>query len=169
MFISYSSQIQTLFHVTVQWKFLVLIMAEEDRYYNATVVWDYNGGSAVLVEDKKPIEASRPSAFKNQPNLHNPEELFVASAALCFMNSFAVFTKKMHIEFESFDVEATGRLEKVGRSFEITKIDMKSTVVISDENLRKKIERALELGDKYCFVANSMKCPREHEHEIVVE
>ncbi|MGV9168708.1 MAG: OsmC family protein, partial [Promethearchaeia archaeon] len=80
-----------------------------------------------------------------------------------------IFTRKMHIEFEAFEVEATGRLEKVGRSFEITKIDMKSTITIKDETLRNKIERALELGDKYCFVANSMKCPREHEHEIVIK
>lgn len=145
------------------------ILTEEGRYYNAKIVWDYKGGSAVLVEGKETLPVSRPSAFKEQPHLHNPEELFVASAALCFMNSFAVFTKKMHIEFESFEVEAIGRLEKIDRSFEITKINMKSTVVIKDDSLREKIERALELGDKYCYVANSMKCPREHEHEIIVK
>lgn len=147
----------------------MIILTEENHYYNAKIIWDYNGRSAVLVEGKDPIQVSRPSVFKEQSHLYNPEELFVSSAALCFMNSFAVFTKKMHIEFKAFEVEATGRLEKVGRSFEITKINMKSTITIKDETLRNKIERALELGDKYCFVANSMKCPREHEHEIVVK
>ena len=85
------------------------------------------------------------------------------------MNSFVNFTKKMRITFKSIKVESVGKLEQVGRSFEITEIHSKSKVVIESEDLRKKIERALELGAKYCFVANSMKCPTYHEHEIIVE
>ncbi|MBE0527054.1 MAG: OsmC family protein, partial [Candidatus Thorarchaeota archaeon] len=58
---------------------------------------------------------------------------------------------------------------KVDRSFEITKIEMKAKVVIESEDLREKINRALELAAKYCFVGNSMKCPISHETEVVVE
>ena len=75
----------------------------------------------------------------------------------------------MHIEFKSFECDATGVLEQVGRSFEITKIVQKTRVVIGSEELRPKIERALYLGAKYCFVANSMKCPVAHVDEIIVE
>jgi organic hydroperoxide reductase OsmC/OhrA len=75
----------------------------------------------------------------------------------------------MHIEFEKFECKSVGLLEKVGRSFEITRIDMCASVVIGEKRIRKKIERALKLADKYCFIGNSMKCPIYHENEIIVE
>ena len=90
----------------------------------------------------------------------------MASAAVCYMNGFVNFAQKMHIEFKSFRCDAVGTLEKVGRSFEITKIKMKARVEIESEEIRKRIERALELAAKYCFVGNSMKCPISHETEI---
>ena len=88
---------------------------------------------------------------------------------MCFMNGFVEFTRKMHIEFKNFECKSVGLLEKVGRSFEITRIDMQAHVVIEEEKIRKKIERALKLADKYCFIGNSMKCPIYHEDRVLVE
>jgi uncharacterized OsmC-like protein len=74
----------------------------------------------------------------------------------------------MRIEFKSFECVAVGTLEKVGRSFEVTKIDTESKIVIGSEDIRNKIDRALELAAKYCYVGNSMKCPITHSTEVVV-
>ena len=101
--------------------------------------------------------------------LHSPEDLFVASATMCYMNGYVEFTRKMRIDFKSFECDAVGTLEKVDRSFEVTKIDMKARVVIGSEDIRKKIDRALELAAKYCFIGSSMKCPISHDTEVVVE
>jgi uncharacterized OsmC-like protein len=84
------------------------------------------------------------------------------------MNGFIEFTKKMRIDFKSFECDAIGKLEKVGRSFEVTKIDISARVMVTSEEITQKIERALELAAKYCFIGNSMKCPISHETEVQV-
>ncbi len=137
-------------------------MSDEPRLFPVNLVWTGEKNGSLSVEGKVAIKTGVGS-------YHSPEDLFVASATTCYMNGFVNFTEKMHINFKSFECDAAGILEKVGRSFEITKIEMKAKVVIESEDLRKKIDRALELAAKYCFVGNSMKCPISHDTEIVVE
>ena len=137
-------------------------MSDESRLFPVNLVWNGGKSGSLSVEGKAIIKTGEAS-------YHSPEDLFVASATTCYMNGFVNFTEKMHINFKSFECDSVGVLEKVGRSFEITKIEMKARVVIESEDLRKKIDRSLELADKYCFVGNSMKCPISHDTEIVVE
>ncbi|TFG06976.1 OsmC family peroxiredoxin [Candidatus Thorarchaeota archaeon] len=144
-------------------------MADRPRTYDVRVSWDHNDGGAVHVEGMPDIRVVKPKGEESTPDLYTPEHLFVAAATVCFMNSFIYFTRRMRIEFKSFECSATGFLEQVDRSFEVTRISTKSRLVIESEGLRQRFERALELGAKYCFVANSMKCPVTHENEIVVE
>jgi len=122
-----------------------------------------------MVKHKPTIKIGTPPGSDGEKKFHSPEDLFVASATACYMSGFVEYTKKMHISFKSFDCDSTGKLESVGRSYEITRIDMKATVVVESENLKGKMERALELAAKYCFVGNSMKCPIIHETEVVVK
>ncbi|UCE09154.1 MAG: OsmC family protein [Candidatus Thorarchaeota archaeon] len=144
-------------------------MSEEPKEYRLKVAWDHERGGEAIFEGKPSLRVSWPKGFEGNPEYFSPEDLFVASATICFVNSFVYFTKRMHIEFKAFECEGTGTLEQVGRSFEITKIINRARVVIESEELRSKFERALYLGAKYCFVANSMKCPVAHEGDIVVE
>ena len=141
----------------------------EPKYYPVRLVWTGGKSGDLTVEGKVVIKTGVPSGGPEETMLHSPEDLFVASATMCYMNGFVEFTRKMRIEFKSFECDAVGTLEKVGRSFEVTKIDMKAKVVIGSEDIRNKIDRALELAAKYCFIANSMKCPNEHETDVVVE
>jgi organic hydroperoxide reductase OsmC/OhrA len=143
-------------------------MSEEPTLFPVSLVWTGERTGKLSVDGKPVIRTGTSSSDLEEANYHSPEDLFVASAAVCYMNGFVNFTRKMHIEFKAFTCDAVGTLEKVGRSFEITKIQMRARVQIESEELRDKIDRALELADKYCFVGNSMKCPISHEIEIVV-
>ncbi|MBD3405409.1 MAG: hypothetical protein GF411_04625 [Candidatus Lokiarchaeota archaeon] len=138
----------------------------EPKKFDVKVDWAGGKSGVVLVDQMPAIKTGKES---EEEGYHTPEHLFVASATVCFMNSFVYFTEKMRLDFKSFSADATGVLEKVGRSFEITEIHTMTKLVISDEKMKERFERALELGAKYCFVANSMKCPVTHEHEILIE
>ena len=140
----------------------------EPKYYPVKLVWTGGKSGNLSVEGKIVIKTGVPSGGPEETLFHSPEDLFVASATTCYMNGFVEFTRKMRIEFKSFECDSVGTLEKVGRSFEVTKIDMKAKVVIGSEDIRNKIDRALELAAKYCYVGNSMRCPNEHENEVVV-
>jgi organic hydroperoxide reductase OsmC/OhrA len=143
-------------------------MSEPSGEYYVKVLWTGKKSGRVLVQGRSEIKTGIPPEGEGTIRNYSPEELFVAAGAVCFMNSFVYFTEKMHIEFESFEVESTGYLEQIGRSYEITRIHSKTKLVIPSEELRSRFERALELGAKYCFVANSMRCPTTHEHVIDV-
>lgn len=143
-------------------------MTEREEEHRVKVKWTGNKAGLVIVEGRPPIRTGIPPDSEGIVQDYTPEELFVAAGTVCFMNSFVYFTKKMRINFQSFEADAIGYLEMVGSSFEITRIHTKTKVTIDSEDFTKKFERALELGAKYCFVANSMKCPTTHEHEIVV-
>jgi len=144
-------------------------MSDEPRYFPVNLTWTGGKRGEISVGGKAIIKSGSPIGSPEEENYHSPEDLFVASATICYMNGFLNFSERMHISFKSFDCESVGVLEKVGRSFEITKIEMEARVVIESEDLRKKIDRALELAAKYCFVGNSMKCPITHDAEVIVE
>ncbi len=143
-------------------------MSEEPVFFPVRLVWTGGKSGEISVDRKAIIRTGTPLGDLKEANYHTPEDLFVASATVCYMNGFINFTKKMHIDFKAFTCDAIGTLEKVDRSFEITKIEMRTRVEIESEDLRSKIDRALELAAKYCFVGNSMKCPISHDTEIVV-
>jgi organic hydroperoxide reductase OsmC/OhrA len=144
-------------------------VSEEPKLYPVKLVWTGGKSGNLSVEGKAVIKTGVPSGGPEEAIFHSPEDLFVASVAMCYMNGFVEFTKKMRVEFKSFVCDAVGTLEKVGRSFEVTKIDMKAKVVIGSEDIRKKIDRALELAATYCFIGNSMRSVISHETHIVVD
>ncbi|MFW9769363.1 MAG: OsmC family protein [Candidatus Thorarchaeota archaeon] len=153
-------------------KLVINVSMEEEvppKYYPVKLVWTGGKSGSLIVEGKAEIRTGVPSGGQGEAMLHSPEDLFVASATICYMNGFVEFTRKMRVEFKSFECDAIGTLEKVGRSFEITKIDMKTKVAIDSEEIRERINRALELAAKYCYVGNSMKCPISHETHVIVD
>ena len=143
-------------------------MSDEAKLYPVRLIWTGGKSGNLMVEGKVSIKTGVPSGGPGEKKFHSPEDLFVASAALCYMNGFVEFSKKMRIEFKSFECDAVGTLEKVGRSFEVTKIEMKARVEVASEEIRNRINRALELAAKYCFIGNSMKCPIVHNTDVIV-
>lgn len=143
-------------------------MSDEPILFPVKLEWTGGKSGRITVDGKAVIRSGSPSGGSEEASYHTPEDLFVASATICYMNGFVNFSERMHIDFKSFECDAVGTLEKVGRSFEITKIEMNAKVVIESEEIRKKINRALELAAKYCFVGNSMKCPISHDTEVIV-
>ena len=144
-------------------------VSEEPKLFPVKLVWTGGKSGNLTVEGKVAIKTGVPSGGPEDVMFHSPEDLFVASVVMCYMNGFVEFTRKMRIDFKSFECDAVGTLEKVRKSFEVTKIDMKARVVIGSEDIRKKIERALELAAKYCYVGNSMKCAISHDTHVIIE
>jgi organic hydroperoxide reductase OsmC/OhrA len=148
---------------------MVIVMSDESHEYLVRMDWTHGRVGNLSVEGKPKIQVSAPPEFDGPEGIVSPEDLFVAAATSCFMTTFVTFTKKMHIEFKSFSCEGYGTLERVEKGFLFTKLLLKAKVGVESEDLVPKAERAMELAGKYCLVSNSMKCPTEHENEVVVE
>jgi organic hydroperoxide reductase OsmC/OhrA len=143
-------------------------MTDDAHEYLVTVDWKHGRVGDLSVEGKPKIEVSAPPEFDGPEGIISPEDLFVAAATSCLMTTFVTFSKKMRIEFKSFSCDGHGKLERVEKGFQFTKLLLKAKVVVESEELIPKAERALELAGKYCLVSNSMKCPTEHENEVIV-
>lgn len=143
-------------------------MSEESHEYQVKVDWTHDRVGTLSVEGKPRIQISAPPEFDGPEGIISPEDLFVAAATSCFMTTFITFTKKMRIEFKSFSCDGYGTLERVEKGFQFTKLLLKAKVTVESEELVPKAERAMELAGKYCLVSNSMKCPTEHENNVVV-
>ncbi len=143
-------------------------MTDDVHEYNVTVDWKHGRVGNLSVEGKPMVEIATPPEFDGPEGIISPEDLFVAAAATCLMTTFVTFSNRMRFEFKSFSCDGYGKLERVEKGFQFTKLHLKAKVEVESEDLIPKAERALELAGKYCLVTNSMKCPTEHENEVVV-
>jgi len=144
-------------------------MTDDVHEYIATVNWRHDRIGDLIIEGKPSVEVATPPEFEGPEGIISPEDLFVAAATSCFMTTFVTFAKKMRFEFKSFSCDGHGRLERVDKGFQFTKLVLKTKVSVAEEDLVPKAGRALDLAGKYCLVSNSMKCPTEHENSVVVE
>jgi organic hydroperoxide reductase OsmC/OhrA len=147
---------------------MVPTVSEELHEYTVRVDWTQGSEGIMLVEGKPLVEVAAPPEFDGPEGILSPEDLFVASAASCFMTTFVTFSKKIRLEYKSFSCVAKGTLERVEKGFEFTRIHISATVSVGSDDIKPKAERALELAAKYCLVSNSMKCPTEHVNEVVI-
>ncbi len=144
-------------------------MADEKHEYRVRVDWLSDRTGNLIIEGKPTITVATPPDFGGPEGIISPEDLFVASAAVCHLTTFVTFSKKMRFEYKSFTCEGFGSLERVEKGFQFTKIHLTTRVGVASEELVPKAERALELAGKYCLVANSMKCPVTHDNQVFVE
>jgi organic hydroperoxide reductase OsmC/OhrA len=147
----------------------VIVLSESKHEYHVKVDWTTEREGDLIVEGKPRIHVASPPEFDGPEGIISPEDMFVAANAVCFMTTFIAFTKKIRFEHKGFSCEGIGTLERVEKGFQFTKILLKTTVTVDSDELIPKAERALELAEKYCLVANSMKCPTEHENHVIVQ
>jgi len=141
-------------------------MAGETYKYDVMIDWDHDRVGTLTLDGKPRIQVAAPPEFDGVAGVVSPEDLFVASAASCMMTTFVMFSNKMRFEFKSYRCEGTGTLQKLEKGFEFTHIMLKSTVTVEAKDSIDKAKRALALAGKYCLVANSMKCPVDHENIV---
>jgi len=117
----------------------------------------------VLVDGKQVLAVSAAKAFKGDPNLHNPEDLLLASLTSCHLMSYLYCCAKHNIEILSYQDDAEAILEVFNDgSGKITKVLLRPVVEI---NTAKDKDLALSLhqeANKLCFIANSCNFPVEH-------
>ncbi|MBF0497716.1 MAG: OsmC family protein, partial [Deltaproteobacteria bacterium] len=88
-------------------------MKQTDYYYPGAVTWVGERRGTLSLEGKPPLDVATPPEFGGHDNTITPEDLFVSSAAVCFMSSFLAMAKKVRANFSSFTCRANGKMELV--------------------------------------------------------
>ncbi|RZJ54934.1 MAG: osmotically inducible protein OsmC [Flavobacterium sp.] len=130
---------------------------------NVTTSKFYSKSHRISIEGKPILNVSAAKAFKGDPELYNPEDLFLSSLVSCHMMSYLYVCSQNGIEVLEYSDNAEATLEvNADGSGRFVEVRLNPKVVIS--NL-EQIELALELHTKanqLCFIANSCNFPVLH-------
>jgi peroxiredoxin-like protein len=127
--------------------------------YNLSLKWK-EGRKGIMESPELPtkIEVATPPEFeKGIPGIWSPEHLFTASVLSCFMTTFLAIAEYSKLEYESFDCDAEGILDKVDGKFLMTEVNLTAKVKINDISKKDKAERVLQKSEAACLITNSIK------------
>ncbi len=129
--------------------------------FTAAATWsgDGSGGGTVSLPEAGvsiPIAGAREA---DGPAAANPEELLLAALADCFVNTWAIFLKKLQIGYVEPAVRVTARLEDdPAGGFRLTDAVIRARVpapLLETEG--SKIAKSLELSERYCIVSKVVR------------
>lgn len=98
----------------------------------------------------------------------NPEELVLGALAACFVNTWAIFIKKLQVAHVEPAVRVTGTLgQDPAGGFRLTGAVVHARVpktLLSSE--RPKVEKTLQLAEKYCIISKVARAAMPVKVEI---
>lgn len=98
----------------------------------------------------------------------NPEELFLAAIASCFVNTWAIFLKKLALGYSEPSLKVEGQLEKDpagGFRFQRAVIHARVPAALL-ESRREQVEKTVSLAEKYCIISKAARAAMPVEVRI---
>jgi organic hydroperoxide reductase OsmC/OhrA len=149
--------------------------------YKSHLVWDGNLGEGtssygaygrdytVTIGGKPDLRGSADPMFRGNPELHNPEDLFLAALSGCHMLTYLALCARNGVSVISYEDAATGVMTFDGQGGgKFTDITLYPAVVIDDES-KKEIAMGLhEKAHELCYIAQSTSAPLHHIATVTV-
>ncbi|OYU83268.1 MAG: osmotically inducible protein OsmC [Flavobacterium sp. BFFFF2] len=132
---------------------------ESKHYYEVNLQWNSaTQGTLSSPVIKNTIEVVTPPEFpKGIKEKWTPEHLFVAAVNSCLMSTFLLVADNSNCHFKQFDCKATGTIEKVDGQFSVTEILLQPHIIIPPTQTESKVLKVLEMSEKACAIAHSIK------------
>ena len=132
---------------------------DNTHYYEVNLRWNSaTQGTLSSPAIAGKIEVETPTGIlKRIKEKWTPEHLFVAAVNSCLMSAFLLIADNSKFKFTSFESNAVAKIEKLGGKLTITEIVLKPTLTISSARYEAKAKRVLEMSEKACVIANSIK------------
>ncbi len=138
--------------------------------YTTQARWTSGRGGIMKAESiEQPIKFSSPPEFLGQAGLWTPEHFLVAAVAGCFVSTFAAMAEMSKLEVLSFEVSATGSLEKIEGGLRFNRVIIRPEVVVYRDADRERALRLLEKAERSCLIARSLRSEIVLEPEVLVQ
>lgn len=115
------------------------------------------------------ITSAPPVQFDGPGDRWSPEDLLVASVADCFILTFRAIAKHSKLEWTSLECDASGTLDKDGRTTCFTAFAITAKLVVPEGTDTEKAHKLLEKSEQNCLVTNSLKSEVTLNAEVTVE
>ncbi len=138
-------------------------------YYENTIHWMGEKKGQLTVPGLLSLEVATPPEFDGHEGFWSPEHYFVAAVNACVMTTFLAIAHLSKLEYESYEAQATGKLERPeGQGLQFTEITIRPTLVISQSKDMERAGRILQKVEKQCLISNSIKAVVSLEPQILV-
>jgi len=135
-------------------------MAEHDEIQRFSVGASWSGdgtgcGQARLTQGEITVAIGGAQALGGCGTGANPEELLLASIAACFINTWAIFLKKLDVGYAEPTLRVTGELGKdPAGGYKMLRATIHARVPSAlFVAQRSQVEKTLALAEKYCIVS----------------
>ena len=130
----------------------------EIHHFEASTTWtgDAAGSGEARVSDGRfGIPIAGATSLGGSGGKANPEELLLAAVGACFVNTWAIFLKKLAVAYPEPSLTVAGELEPdPAGGFRMRKavvrVRVPAALLAAD---RGKIEKTLSLAEKYCIIS----------------
>jgi organic hydroperoxide reductase OsmC/OhrA len=142
----------------------------EARYlYLDELAWGGGEVGTVAPEGAPPLALSRPPEFGGKAGVWNPEQLLLAAANGCLMNTYLALARKARIEVASYACAGTAVLAPDAEGgYAITRVELRPTVAVSSEADAERAHKLFATAEKRCVVARSLRYPPEVHAQVRV-
>lgn len=157
-------------------------MTATAHHYSARLVWTGNAGTGtadyagygreyrVLVDGKPELAGTADPAFRGDPGLHNPEELFLSAISACHMLTYLALCARRGVRVVGYQDDARGSMrldDRGGGKFEEVTL-CPAVTIEGDEHAAALAARLHDSAHELCFIASSCSIPIRHDATIIV-
>ena len=131
--------------------------------YRTQIRWIGGKAGKLYAEDKIPFRIASPPEFRGESGVWTPEDMFVAAAESCVMNTFIALAERRNLVIMDYHSSARGHLEFQDGSYRFTKIVIRPIISVNGREHQALTEELIERAHQKCLIANSMRT------EVIVE
>jgi len=120
---------------------------------------DYNRDHELIIEGKPPISCSSDTAFRGDPNKHNPEELFLYAISSCHMLWYLHLCADAGVIVLSYTDLPTGLMIEEPEKGKFTEVILRPIIEVREESMIEKAQQMHTKAHLNCFISNSCNFP----------
>ena len=121
------------------------------------------------IDFQLPIAYDGPKGEDGLRKDYTPEHLFIAAVSGCFFTTFSVVSSNSNLKYKTLKINAKGYIDTSTGIKMMEKIENKITLIIPSTEKKTKALKVLELTEKACPLANSVKTKIDNTYNIFVE
>jgi organic hydroperoxide reductase OsmC/OhrA len=125
-----------------------------ETFFGTKVQWESEEKGWIISNGPVPIETA---SYKNHPGLWSPENLFVASVNISFMQCFLEACNNAGIPVLFYDCNATGLCEILHDKKVISEIFLEPQIIILNGADLTLVLKCIEHAEKNNIISNSMR------------
>jgi Predicted redox protein, regulator of disulfide bond formation len=134
--------------------------------YQVACRWEGSTGVGYDAYDRRHTARAAPAdielslasdpAFRGDPQLLNPEQLFVLAASSCQLLSFLAVAARARIDVVAYADDAEAVMPEDDPPIRITRIVLRPQITVRGQLTEDRLQHLCEVAHRECFIASSV-------------